>query len=145
MNEWPASQWQERNETVIAEFRAAGGTRPGGNPLLLLTTTGAKSGQPHVTPLMYLAEGDRFVVFASKGGSPAHPAWYHNLIANPKVTVEVEGDKFEAEAIVAEAEDRDRIYALQCEIFPMFADYQAKTERKIPVVILEREPAEISG
>lgn len=138
MNEWPASQWKERNEKVIADFRANGGNPTGANPLLLLTTNGAKSGRPHITPLMYLSEGDRFVVFASKGGNPKHPAWYHNLVANPKVAVEVSGDTFEAKAVIAEPAERDRIYALQSEIFPMFADYQAKTERTIPVVILER-------
>ncbi len=139
MNEWPASQWRERNEKVIAEFRANGGNQASANPLLLLTTNGAKSGRPHITPLMYLSEGDRFVVFASKGGNPTHPAWYHNLVANPTVTVEVSGDTFEAEAVIAEPAERDRIYALQAEIFPMFADYQAKTEWRIPVVILERQ------
>ena len=135
LDEWTAKDWQDRNDTVISDFRNNGGQRPN---TLILTTTGAKSGQPHVTPLVFLKDGDRYVVFASKGGNPRHPAWYHNLVANLNVTVEVEGETFEARASVAEPVERDRLYAIQSERMPNFADYQLKTERKIPVVILDR-------
>ena len=129
------------NRQTIEEFRASGGKVGGmweGRPLLLLTTTGAKSGQRHTTPTMYLADGDRLLVFASKGGAPTNPAWYHNLLAHPEVTVEVGSKTYEATATVLSGEERDRLYARQAERFPQFAEYQAKTSRKIPVIALER-------
>ena len=132
------SEWNQRNRSVINEFRANGG-HAGDRPLLLLTTTGARSGRRHTTPLMYLSDGDRLAVFASKGGDPAHPDWYHNLVANPTVTVEVAGDCFESQAIVAEPGERDRLYSLQSERYPNFAEYQQKAKRRIPVVLLERK------
>src|SRR5436190_10276998 len=85
------TNWNERNKSVIEEFRASGG-RAGSGPLLLLTTTGARSGRPHITPLMYLEDGDRLAVIASKGGHPSHPDWFRNLVANPTVTVELESE-----------------------------------------------------
>jgi deazaflavin-dependent oxidoreductase (nitroreductase family) len=105
---------------------------------LLLTTTGAKSGRPYTTPVMYLPDGDRVVVFASKGGAPTNPDWYHNLLANPHVTVEVGTDSYEADAKVLTGEERDRLYARQAEAYPGFAEYQEKTQRVIPVVALHR-------
>ncbi len=129
------------NRKIIEEFRANGGAVGGpfeGAPLLLLTTTGAKSGRAHTTPVMYLADGDRYVVFASKAGAPTNPAWYHNLRANPRVHLEVGSDAFEAQAVVLTGEERDRLYALQAERFPGFAEYQQKTVRVIPVIALER-------
>jgi deazaflavin-dependent oxidoreductase (nitroreductase family) len=135
MSEWTAKQWRDRNDVVIPEFRARGGQRPN---TLILTTKGAKTGREHTTPLVFLKDGDRYAVFASKGGSRRHPAWYHNLVANPDVKVEAEGERFEAKAIVAEPAERDRLYAIQSERMPNFAEYQAKTERRIPVIILER-------
>lgn len=129
------------NRQTIEEFRANKGKVGGmweGKPLLLLTTTGAKSGQRHTTPTMYLADGNRLLVFASKGGAPTNPAWYHNLLAHPKITVEVGPEIYEATATVLSGEERDRLYARQAERFPQFAEYQAKTSRKIPVIALER-------
>ncbi len=131
----------EFNRNLIAEFRANDGTLTGpfaGAPMLLLTTTGAKSGRKHTTPLVYQKVGDAIVVFGSKGGAPTHPAWYHNLVANPVVTVEVPGETFDATARTAVGEERDRIWSAQKELMPGFAEYEAKTDREIPVVVLER-------
>ena len=129
------------NRGTIEEFRANEGKVGGyweGRPLLLLTTTGARSGQRHTTPTMYLRDGDRLLVFASKGGAPTHPDWYHNLVAHPQVTVEVGAETYEATATVLSGEERDRLFARQAELFPQFAGYQAKTTRKIPVIALQR-------
>ena len=129
------------NRQVIEEFRANGGKVGGmweGRPLLLLTTTGARSGKRHTTPTMYLPDGDRLLVFASKGGAPTNPDWYHNLLAHPEVTVEVGSETYKATATPLTGEERDRLYARQAELYPQFADYQKKTTRKIPVVALER-------
>src|SRR6476620_8402590 len=129
------------NENLIAEFRANAGTVTGpfaGRPLLLLTTTGAKSGQSRTSPLVYTTDGDRLVVIASKGGAPSSPDWYHNLVANPTVTVELPDETFTARATVAEGEERDRLFAAQAAMMPAFAKYEQKTERQIPAVLLER-------
>ena len=134
---WDKAAWDERNRKVIDEFRANSGNLPG-RELVLLTTTGARTGREHTTPLMYLAQGDRIYVIASKGGSPSHPAWYHNLLANPTVTVEVGADRYEANARVLQGDERDRAYAAQAARYPFFAEYQEKTERQIPAVALER-------
>ena len=131
----------EFNRNLIGEFRANDGKVTGvfaGAPVLLLTTTGARSGRKHTTPLVYQQDGDRIVVFGSKGGAPTHPAWYHNLVANPIVTVELPGETFEAKARTAEGAERERIWSAQKEIMPGFAEYEAKTDRQIPVVVLER-------
>jgi deazaflavin-dependent oxidoreductase (nitroreductase family) len=130
------------NRQTIEEFRANEGRVGGfweGRPLLLLTTTGAKSGKKRTTPTMYLHDGDRLLIFASKRGAPTNPAWYHNLIAHPKVTVEVGHEKFEATATVLKGEERDRFYAKQAELYPQFGEYQERTTRKIPVVALVRQ------
>ncbi|MGP3931499.1 nitroreductase family deazaflavin-dependent oxidoreductase [Nonomuraea sp. KM88] len=127
------------NQQVITEFRANEGRVGGmfeGAPLLLLTTTGAKSGKQSTTPLMYLPDGDRHVVIASAGGADKHPAWYHNLRATPKATIEVGADTFEASAVAVEGEERDRLYARMVAQAPQFAEYEAKTTRRIPVVVL---------
>ncbi len=129
------------NRSVIDEFRANAGKVEGhfaGAPLLLLTTTGAKTGRTHTVPLVYLREGDRIFVFGSKAGAPTHPAWYHNLVASPTVTVELPGEQFEARAVVAEGAERDRLFGLQKTAMPGFADYESKTTREIPVIALER-------
>jgi len=128
------------NRQTIEEFRANKGKVGGyweGKPLLLLTTIGAKSGQKRTTPMMYLKDDDRLLVFASKRGAPANPAWYHNLVAHPQVTIEVGEEKYEATATVLKGEERDQLYARQAELYPQFGEYQAKTTRKIPVVALE--------
>ena len=130
----PNRDWQEFNRKVIAEFRANGGKAG----LILLTTTGAKSGLPHTTPLNYSTDGDRLVVIASKGGSPAHPDWYHNLVANPEATVELGRDRFQVRAVVAEGQERQRLFNQQAAQMPFFARYQKNTARQIPVIILER-------
>ncbi|WP_375295979.1 nitroreductase family deazaflavin-dependent oxidoreductase [Saccharothrix sp.] len=112
--------------------------RPGGN-LLLLTTVGARTGIQRVTPLAFARDGERYVVAASYAGASKHPAWYHNLVATPKVAVEVGEETFEAVATpVEDRAERDRLYAALNEISPMFGEYQAKTERLIPVVVVER-------
>lgn len=132
------SDW---NDQVITEFRTNEGKVGGpfkGAPLLLLTTTGAKSGKQYISPLMYLPEGDRMFIFATKGGAPTNPDWYHNLVAHPQATVEVGTETFNVKATVLTGEERDRLYAEQAKRFSNFADYQQKTTRKIPVVTLER-------
>ena len=134
---------QDRNRQVIEEFRANRGVVSGSHanrPLLLLTTTGAKSGRPYTTPVMYLRDGERIAVFATHGGSPSHPDWYHNLVAHPTVTVELGGEKFNAKATPISGPERDALYARQVQLFPQFGDYQQKTTRVIPVVLLERAP-----
>ncbi len=132
-----ASDW---NSKIIAEFRANGGKVGGqfeGAPLLLLHTVGAKSGQERVNPVMYQTVGDGFAVFASKAGAPTNPDWYYNLVANPRVRAEIGTETLAATARVAEAEERDRIFAAQKDAFPGFGDYERQTTRQIPVVILE--------
>jgi deazaflavin-dependent oxidoreductase (nitroreductase family) len=129
------------NQSVVEEFRANNGKVGGrfeGAPLLILKTTGAKTGRVHVSPMMYQADGDRFLIFASKGGSPTHPDWYHNLVANPRATIEVGDETFDVDAEVLTGEERDRFFAIQAERYPGFAEYQEKTERIIPVIALVR-------
>jgi deazaflavin-dependent oxidoreductase (nitroreductase family) len=129
------------NENLIAEYRATGGKVTGqfaGAPLLLLTTIGARSGQPRTMPLVHSTDGDRLVIIASKGGAPTNPDWYHNLVANPEVTVELGSETFRARATVAEGAERERLYAQQAALMPNFAEYQKNTTRQIPVVVLER-------
>ncbi len=109
-----------------------------GAPLLLLATTGARSGRKLTTPLMYNTDGERVLVFASKAGAPSNPDWYYNLVANPRVTIEMGKETFEADAQVLEGEERDRLFARQAEQFPQFGEYEANTTRKIPVVALVR-------
>lgn len=129
------------NTQIIEEFRANHG-KVGGNfegaPLLLLHSVGAKSGQTRVSPMMYLPDGDRFLVFASKAGAPTNPAWYHNLKANPDATIEVGDDTIEVRAEELPRAERDEKYAEQAALYPGFADYEKKTDRVIPVVALTR-------
>ena len=128
------------NQQVIDEFRANKGRVGGyfeGARLILLTTTGARTGRPHTTPVAYLPDGvDRILVIASAAGAPRHPAWFHNLVANPQVTVEDGTFTYEARAVVLEDEERDRVFARAVEAEPGWAAYQEKTERVIPVVAL---------
>ena len=135
----------ERNSPVIAEFRATGGTVDEalggyfrGKPMLLLHTTGAKTGAARLNPLLYLDEDGHRYVFATKGGDPHNPDWYHNLVANPGVTVEVGTESYPAAASVITGAERDRIYAEGARRWPQFADYERKTTRTIPVVELSR-------
>ena len=132
--------WNEFNANLINEFRANGGKVSGqfaGAPMILITTKGAKSGQERTTPLVYTRDGDNYVIIASKGGAPTHPAWYHNLVANPEATAEVGTEKFRVRARVAQGEERQRLYDAQAALMPNFAEYQKKTTRQIPVVVLE--------
>lgn len=131
------------NRQIIDEFRANKGETSGpfkGRLLLLLTTTGAKTGQSRTTPLVYSRDGNRVVIIASKGGAPTHPAWYLNLVAHPEVTLEVGAEKFKARASVVEGAERDRLYAQHAAAMPAFNEYQQKTKRRIPVVVLDRLP-----
>ncbi|HEV7750306.1 MAG TPA: nitroreductase family deazaflavin-dependent oxidoreductase [Baekduia sp.] len=127
------------NTTIIEEFRANGG-QVGGNfegaPLLLLHSRGARSGEPRVHPVMYLLDGDRYLVFASKAGADTNPAWYHNLLAHPDATIEVGAGEIAVHATELEGAERDQWYAEQARRFPGFADYERKTSRIIPVLAL---------
>ena len=131
-----------QDKAVIEEFRQNGG-KVGGRfnnaPVLLITTKGAKTGTIRTTPLMYLPDGKRVVIFASRGGSPANPGWYHNLRAYPEITVEIGADRFRAIATEVTGEDRNTLYARQSELYPQFGIYQQKTKRKIPVIVLEKK------
>ena len=127
------------NKNVIEEFRANNGVVGGpfdGMTLLLLHHTGAKSGADRINPLAYMDDDGRYVIFASKGGAPANPDWYHNLKANPNVRIEVGDDTFDAVASEATGEERDRLYDAQKVRVSSFADYEQKTDRLIPVVVL---------
>lgn len=133
LNDW--------NTKIIAEFRANAGVVRGpfeGAPVLLLHTIGAKTGRGRVNPMMYLLQDDRIYVFASKAGADTNPDWFHNLVANAMVSVELGAETFEATAVPLTGADRDRIYAEQAKRNPGFAEYEAKTSRTIPVVELLR-------
>ncbi len=135
-------EWNVINQAQIDQFRANHGTVVEGlfkgAPMLLLTTHGARSGKAHVTPLTYTRNGDQYVVLASKLGAPEHPAWYHDLVANPVVTVEVGPECFQARASVVKGSERDSLFDAHATIMPNFAEYQRNTTRIIPVVILDR-------
>jgi deazaflavin-dependent oxidoreductase (nitroreductase family) len=137
---------RETNKRVIQEFRANGGVLGppfSGGSLLLLTTIGARSGRPYTTPMMFVRQDDgRLMVIASNIGAPSHPDWYRNLVANPRVTVEVGTETFEATATTATGDERAPLWAALVESHPFFADHQAKTSREIPLVLLERLPAD---
>jgi deazaflavin-dependent oxidoreductase (nitroreductase family) len=131
----------EFNKRVMAEFHASGGKVGGalaGRDILILTTTGARTGQTRWHPLAYSTDGDRFVVVASKGGAPASPDWYHNLVANPSAVIEVGSDVISVEASVATGAERERLFAQHAATMPQFNDYAKNTTRTIPVVILTR-------
>lgn len=130
------SDW---NKQIIEEFRNNEGRVGGpfaGKPLLLLHTTGAKSGQERINPLATFMDGDRLVVIASKGGAPTNPDWYYNVVANPRVEVEYGTKQFAADAAVAQEPERSRLYAKMEEVNPGFTAYRQNTDRVIPVVTL---------
>src|SRR5215212_4193289 len=130
------------NQKLIEDFRASRGASDdafAGRPLLLLTTTGAKSGQRRTTPLMYVPDGDRLLVIASNAGAPAHPDWYRNLLAHPEATVEVGADTFDASAMVLEGTERQQLWDRIVEQYPFFIEHQAKITRQIPLIALERK------
>jgi deazaflavin-dependent oxidoreductase (nitroreductase family) len=133
-----ANDW---NKSIIEEFRGNGGKVGGpfeGASLLLLHHKGARTGTERVTPLVYQPVGEDLAIFASKAGAPTNPDWYHNLIANPETTVEVGEDTVPVQARIAEGEERERIWTKQKQDRPNFADYEQKTSRQIPVIVLER-------
>ncbi len=134
-----STSMEDFNAQIIEEFRANDG-RVGGMfesmPLLLLHNTGAKSGADRINPVAYLKDGDRYVVFASKGGAPTNPGWFHNLMAHPEVTIEVGSDTLDVVASEAEGEERDRLFDAQKQRVPQFGEYEQNTTRRIPVVLL---------
>jgi len=132
------SDW---NASIIEEFRANGGKVGGpfqGATLLLLHTRGAKTGAERVHPLVYQAKGEDVVVFGSYAGAPSHPAWFHNVVANPEVQAEIGSETVPMRARVTEGAERDELWERQKELVPGFADYERKTSRQIPVIVLER-------
>jgi deazaflavin-dependent oxidoreductase (nitroreductase family) len=132
------SDW---NTSIIEEFRANAGKVGGpfeGAPMVILHTTGAKSGAERVNPLVYQPVGDDIAIFASKGGAPDNPDWFHNLRAHPDVTVEIGTETLPMRARITDGDERDRIWSRQKELIPGFADYEAKTSRTIPVIVLAR-------
>jgi deazaflavin-dependent oxidoreductase (nitroreductase family) len=132
----------EVNRRVIAQFRA-GGEIDGMHRerLVLLTTTGARTGRPHTTPVMFQQDGDRLLVIASNAGAPKAPDWYHNLVAEPTVTVEVGQDSYQAEATVLTGPEREQRWAALTAAFPFFVDHERQAGRTIPIVALARTPA----
>ncbi len=140
MSKRTLADWQKMNDPAIEAFRANEGKVPGRQwPVILLTTIGAKSGQPRVTPLNFSVDGDRLVVIGSKGGSPTHPHWYLNLLANPEVTIEHAGETFKARAYTAEEPERTRLFDQQVAVMSFFDGYRQQVKaREIPVVVFER-------
>jgi deazaflavin-dependent oxidoreductase (nitroreductase family) len=135
------TDYNDFNRKLIEEYRANGGKVSGmfaGAPLLLLTTTGARSGQPRVAPLAYTTDNGRLVVIASKGGAPTHPDWFYNVRANPDVTVELGAETFPARATIPQGAERQRLFDQMATQMPNFAEYQRNTTRQIPVIVLER-------
>ncbi|WP_406346647.1 nitroreductase/quinone reductase family protein [Streptomyces sp. NBC_00648] len=151
MSEQQADSGLSWNERVIKEFRANNGRVGGmfeGAPMVLLTTMGRKTGKPHTNPAIYYKDGDRYLVFASNAGRDKHPDWYHNLLESPQVTLEIGTEEGAAKPFATRAEalkdaERDRYWELQCTIDPAFRDYEAKTDRTIPVVALQ--PLNLGG
>jgi deazaflavin-dependent oxidoreductase (nitroreductase family) len=137
-----STTYRDFNTNLIKDLRAHRGRATSGpfagRDVLILTTRGARSGEVRENPLVFTRSGDDYVVIASKGGAPTHPGWFHNLVANPDVVVEVNGEKFDGVARVAQGVEHDRLYAAQAARMPAFAEYQARAKRKIPVVVLER-------
>jgi deazaflavin-dependent oxidoreductase (nitroreductase family) len=130
------------NQKIIEEFRANDGKVGGyfaNMNLLLLHTTGAKSGQKRINPVAYTRQDGKLVVIASKGGAPTNPDWYYNIVANPEVSVEVGTEKFEAQATVVEEPERTRLYDNMAEQYPGFEEYRQKADREIPVITLTRQ------
>jgi deazaflavin-dependent oxidoreductase (nitroreductase family) len=131
----------DHNRGIIEEFRTNGGKVGGwfeGWAMLILTSTGAKSGRPRESPLAYSKDGDRWIIVGSKGGRPTHPDWYFNLKANPEATIEVGTERIPVTATEATGAERDRLFAKAAADRPQFLEYQQKTERILPVFVLER-------
>jgi deazaflavin-dependent oxidoreductase (nitroreductase family) len=139
MTDWDP---QAFTKALIADMRANGGraaTGPmAGKPLMILTTTGAKTGQPRTAIVTYHKDGDRYVVAASKSGAPKNPAWYHNLVAHPEATVEVDNQPLKVRATESSGPERDRLWNDHVALLPEFGEYPKKTDRIIPMLLLER-------
>lgn len=134
-----ATERVERNQLIIDQFRANGGELGGGGlPLLLLTTTGGRTGRRLTSPMAYAIDGDRLIVFAANGGRPTHPGWYYNLRANPAAHVEVGTDAYDVAAVITDGPERDRLWSAQLRAAPFFADFQTRAGRTIPVIALTR-------
>ena len=134
------TDFNEFNRKIIAELRENGGVVGPpfeGAPMILVNHRGAKSGKAYTSPLVYTRDGDNYVIIASKGGAPEDPQWFHNLVANPDITVEVGTETVPVRARVAEGDERDRLYQAQADAMPNFAEYAKATDRVIPVVVLE--------
>jgi deazaflavin-dependent oxidoreductase (nitroreductase family) len=141
MSEYKAPDVTLLGDEHVARYRETDGEVGylwNGATCLLLTTTGRRSGEPREIPLIFAADGDRQIIIASKGGAPTHPQWYRNIEADPEVQVQVKGDRFKAIARTVEGDERDRCWARANEIWPNYDAYQERTDRKIPVVVLER-------
>ena len=136
------TDFNEFNKGIVDEFRANDGVVGGpfeGAPMMLVTHKGAKTGTERTTPLVHTKDGDNVVIIASMGGAPTHPAWYHNIKANPQVGVEIGTESYAADAeILTEGPERQRLFDQQAALMPNFAEYQEKTDRVIPVVVLTR-------
>jgi deazaflavin-dependent oxidoreductase (nitroreductase family) len=125
----------------VRVYRETGGERGydwRGTTILLLTTVGRSSGEPRTTPLIHRVDGDRWVVVASKGGAPEHPGWFENLRAEPRASIQVRDEEIPVQASVAEGAERERLWASMAEVWPAYDEYQARTDREIPIVVLER-------
>ncbi|HZQ35389.1 MAG TPA: nitroreductase family deazaflavin-dependent oxidoreductase [Dehalococcoidia bacterium] len=133
-----AETWQEAHARRYIESNGEDGHIWNGVPTLLLTTTGRSSGKPRLTPLIYGKDGDRYLIVASRGGAPDHPHWYKNLVANPEVQLQVGAERFAARARTANAAEKPALWRVMTQVWPGYDEYQAKTSREIPVVILER-------
>lgn len=132
--------WDAMNRPVIEKFRKTKGAESGmSGPVLLLTTKGARTGREHVTPLNFSRDGDRYILMASKGGSATHPDWYHNLVADPLVTVEADRERFTAKANISDGTERQRLLKIHSAAMPFFGAYERRVKRRqIPVITLER-------
>ena len=132
------SQLSKRHLSRYLETEGAVGSNAQGAPILILTTTGRKSGEKRSTPLIFGEDGDRHVVVASLGGYPTHPHWYLNLLENPEAEVQVGAERFGVRAYTASGDERSRLWGLMTSVWPSYDDYQRRTSREIPVVVLER-------
>jgi deazaflavin-dependent oxidoreductase (nitroreductase family) len=132
--------WDAMNRPIIEKFRKTGRATSGkSSPVLLLTTKGVRTGREHVTPLNFSRDGDRYIVMASKGGSSTHPDWYHNLVADPVVTLEADAERFRAKANISEGAERQRLLKIHSAAMPFFGAYERRVKRRqIPVITLER-------
>ena len=138
----PPMSYQDFNRELIKDLRANRGKASSGpfqgSNVLILTTKGAKSGAVRENPLVYTRDGANLIVVGSKGGAPTHPSWFHNILTHPDVTVEADGEQYEARAHVPQGDEYERLYTQHADILPTFHEYRKRTSRKIPVIVLER-------